>query len=1238
MRRRLPAVLAVLSLLIGGVATAPHAVADDEPRTLFFDDFSSGDGAQWSVATANAASSVTFAGGRATIIGSGPENRMMSKDVILADSFTLGIDLYIDERNTNSAIKFGFLASDAGASRFQVTYDGPHSTLALEQVINAETTVLATADDVALAVNTESAPYRVEIDVDGDAVTAAIDGEVLLDVAGTGAASAAQGSILVASQFPNQAYSVDDVRVTTTEPERLGEYTVETRTMTDGVEDADPGSAGGTLTANRSSGDAGDIVALSPAARPGYVFDGYEPLRADTGTSTDGLLTIDDDRFTLDDKTGSVIIIARFITEPEDPNTLFTDYFEGGFNDHGAYTLSGPGSTEIVDGALLLSAGASPQAVTVDASAWGEPADYRIVFAASKANASAGTMQIAFRVDGLDDRYVLALNGSKALLRRLDATGGNVELASALYTFDQTTRTMTIEVAGDTVSVSSDGTPVLSYTSDDGWSGIPAGLALINLTDGAPVVIDNVRVARVPSVVGVTVAVTADGVADDDLISGVAVLSTTRLPAGGTLTWTTHAKGGYLFDGLSFDGAPVTGGEFTVPSDATGDIMLTAAFVSTDARGSAHYIDPTTGDDAASGTSPDDAWASLAALNGRLFGPGDSILLRSGSVFDGAAAELAFAGSGSSQAPLMVGAYGDGPRPQLNGAGAVENVVSLYNQEYVTITGLEITNLDPAHETGFALNGSTNRSKNLRAVNVSARDFGVVRGIEISDLHIHDVNGNLDAKWNGGIFFDITADVHSGELRGTPTKFDDVLVAGNVLERVDRSGIKLVSSHWANQSLTNNPTVPLNWYPSTGVVVRDNILRHMGGDAITVRDTDGALIEHNLAQHSRYQNTGYNAGIWPFQATNTVIQYNEVSNTHGVQDGQGFDTDHVSSYSVVQYNYSHDNEGGFMLIMNGFPHTAPTIRYNISENDADKTFEFARGTAAGTMIHNNTIHSDTILQGPRGGVLDLANSAAGTGNREVFIFNNVFDYPEGQTFYVGEVETMRTKAQLFNNAYTGGITAPAEEQRAITGEAMLADAGTAPETDLEAAGPRTGPTAPELFAGYAPTEDSVLRGAGVSVTEVVERFGGTVTDRSDLSPTEIHAQALAGESIDFVAADNMPVIDGVSYSTDFLGTALPQSGAVTRVVSPGDAETLSIGAIQYVAAETDDSGDGVEQSDGGEAAGSDATTDRDATGAGSQHGGLAATGGAVSPLAVAAASLLLLLGAMMLRMRARRDA
>ncbi|HLR57365.1 MAG TPA: right-handed parallel beta-helix repeat-containing protein [Beutenbergiaceae bacterium] len=1166
-----------LSMLPAQAAPAPEPhpspaeaeVTDaDSERVLFEDDFTAGDGAQWEVSTANAAAEVSFEGGMATIRGGGPENRMLSKEEILASSFTFSFDLFINEGNTNSAVKFGFFADESASSRYQVTYDGPNDQLRLEQVVAGSVTRLGDPATLDLPVNTGAEPHEVSIEVDGDRVRASVNGEGVLEVDEAGTASAPQGRILFASQFPNQDFSVDNVRVVTSEEEAVGKYTVEVATETNGVRDTSESEAGGTLTANRSSGDPGDVVRLTPTARPGYVFDGYESLRADTETSTDGLLTITDHQFELDDITGSVIIIAKFITEPEDPNVVFKDYFSGDLNDHGQYDLHGGDDVYIDEGQLHLDPSEGPVHALVENAELGALEDYSITFDARKVNATPGTTQIAFRADGFDNRYVLALNGSKALLRRLDGAGANVELASALYQFDQTPREFRIDVSGETVSVTANNSPVLSYTNeDDGerdradWSGTSPAFGLINMTAGAPVAFDNVVVARTPVTVNVDVVTTIDGEADEDRLGGAVELSQATIAAGESLSWQVYPKGGYELAGVSLDGEELDGNELVIDPDAEGDLTLVADFSPVQREATTYYIDSASGDDERSGTSPEDAWATLASLDRRFY-PGDEILLKNGSVFDGAEARFAFEGSGTAGAPIVVGTYGEGDRPRLNGAGEVENVLTLHNQEYVTVSGLEITNLDPGFGTSFGLNENTNRNKNLRAVNVSARDFGVVHGITVRDLYVHSVNGNLDAKWNGGIFFDVKANIDDGELHGVPTKFHDVLIEGNTIERVDRSGIKLVSSAWSNQSLVNDPQTPLNWYPSTGVVVRDNQLRYLGGDAITVRDTDGALVEHNLARHARYQNTGYNAGIWPFQTTNTVIQYNEVSNTHGVQDGQGLDTDHVSSYSVMQYNYSHNNEGGFMLIMNGFPHTAPTVRYNISQNDADKTFEFARGTPAGTMIYNNTIYSETTLQGPRGGVLDLANSGAGTGNREVFIFNNIFHYPEGQTFYVGEAETMKTKAKLFNNAYAGGITPPVEEEQPILGDLLLPDVGSAP-ADNEGSEPLTGANVGEHFAGYVPQEESPLHEAGVSIEELVAHYDGTVTDRRDMSPTKIHDLALQGESIDFVAGRNLPAIPGVEYGTDFLGNPLP---------AEGEDEAITIGAIQRESADEETPG------------------------------------------------------------------
>ena len=62
------------------------------------------------------------------------------------------------------------------------------------------------------------------------------------------------------------------------------------------------------------------------------------------------------------------------------------------------------------------------------------------------------------------------------------------------------------------------------------------------------------------------------------------------------------------------------------------------------------------------------------------------------------------------------------------------------------------------------------------------------------------------------------------------------------------------------------------------------------------------------------------------------------------------------------------------------------MRYNISQNDRDKTFEFAQGCPKGTMIYNNTIYSDQLLER---GVFFLSNTGAGQGVNDTFAFNNV---------------------------------------------------------------------------------------------------------------------------------------------------------------------------------------------------------------------------------------------------------
>ena len=75
-----------------------------------------------------------------------------------------------------------------------------------------------------------------------------------------------------------------------------------------------------------------------------------------------------------------------------------------------------------------------------------------------------------------------------------------------------------------------------------------------------------------------------------------------------------------------------------------------------------HYVDSRHGDDAADGLTPAKAWKSLAKAKGMTLGPGERLLLKRGSVFN---EELLVTAAGAADNWAEIGAYGEGPRPQI---------------------------------------------------------------------------------------------------------------------------------------------------------------------------------------------------------------------------------------------------------------------------------------------------------------------------------------------------------------------------------------------------------------------------------------------------------------------------------------------------------------------------------------------------------------------------------------------
>ncbi len=465
-----------------------------------------------------------------------------------------------------------------------------------------------------------------------------------------------------------------------------------------------------------------------------------------------------------------------------------------------------------------------------------------------------------------------------------------------------------------------------------------------------------------------------------------------------------------------------------------------------------YYADSEKGNDENSGTSQRKAWRTLRRVNSTVFAAGDKILFKAGTNYKG---QLKPQGSGSQSKPIIIDMYGDGNKPRIDGEGAVLDALLLENTEYWEVNNLEITNLGPTR-----VNWRT-------GVRVLANNCGTLHHIHLKNLYVHDVNGSLVKETEGcGIYW---------ECKGTePSRFDDLLIEDCHVVRTDRNGICGRTLFFGRSS---------NWFPSLNVVIRGNLIEDCGGDCIKPWGCEGCLVEFNVVRGGRQRCQDYAAGIWPWSCDNTTIQFNEVSHIKGTKDGQGFDSDDNCRNTTFQYNYSHDNDGGFMLICGGPIESwsvgilGTVIRYNISKNDRNRIFHIGGGNVINTYIYNNVIFIGPDLDIP----VVLYNEWEGWPDNTHF-YNNIF-YVEGTARYcygVGGNEDGTYKHKpgfghstnnvFINNVFYGNHINPPKDPNAITADPMLVKPGR-------------GKNGFDSLGGYKLKDGSPCIGAGISIED-----------------------------------------------------------------------------------------------------------------------------------------------------------
>ena len=408
------------------------------------------------------------------------------------------------------------------------------------------------------------------------------------------------------------------------------------------------------------------------------------------------------------------------------------------------------------------------------------------------------------------------------------------------------------------------------------------------------------------------------------------------------------------------------------------------------ATGTTYYVDAEKGSDTNSGTSANEPWQTLDKVSATTFKPGDHILLRASSTWNGdseykggsasgndlkaSGNTLWPKGNGTPGNPIVIDlyelnekgqpVYEANTRPIINGNGTwgigakktlVSAPVMIYNQDGFEFYNLEVTNM-PADQMGdpnaYKANGEAQRCGILVYEDDQERQF---EHIVVKNCYVHDVQTehhnkrndksfeglkacggiiilghylNPDADWMVGGNGSNNPDRPASDRGKAKVKLNDVVIENNYVQRVGLEGIRTKNqSNYSASGNTFNKTF-------TNVAIRGNYLEQIAGDGIVMTEVVNGVTENNVAKQpcdADYGKTNY-AGVWSMFADDILFQNNEVYGVrYGYNDGEAYDIDLSCVNNTYQYNYSHHNSGGFMLFMGDQKNSV--VRYNISAND-----------------------------------------------------------------------------------------------------------------------------------------------------------------------------------------------------------------------------------------------------------------------------------------------------------------
>ncbi len=143
--------------------------------------------------------------------------------------------------------------------------------------------------------------------------------------------------------------------------------------------------------------------------------------------------------------------------------------------------------------------------------------------------------------------------------------------------------------------------------------------------------------------------------------------------------------------------------------------------------GTTYYIDNRAGSNCANGgagTSPSAPWCDFGPVEPKIFDPGDRVLLARGATWN---QMIYLRGTGTAAAPIVLDAYGSGPRPHIRRDGKpLDRAVLMLNPTHWRVSNVDISNAG----TGLMVFYNTLGNEGLTLTDISVRD---IRGIHHTD-------------------------------------------------------------------------------------------------------------------------------------------------------------------------------------------------------------------------------------------------------------------------------------------------------------------------------------------------------------------------------------------------------------------------------------------------------------------------------------------------------------------------